>query len=203
MADYLPKSLPAFTNWVSQQRRQRPGYATALGLTPAEVQARDAADAQMLAACTAADDALAAASRAVAARDELKKTYETQVRTHIAQHKTHNGYTEALGIENGWLSTGANSSTANRNALQASCKVVFSPEGIRLDWAKQGQDGVEVFRRPAGTAKWEKLAFDSRSPYIDTETGLTGPYEYYVQLMQADQPVGQASDIVVALHGGR
>jgi hypothetical protein len=79
--------------------------------------------------------------------------------------------------------------------------VVFSPEGIRLDWSKNGQDGVEVFRRPAGTVAWEKLAFDSRSPYIDTETGLTGTYEYYVQLMKNDRPVGQASDIVVARHG--
>ena len=55
-----------------------------------------------------------------------------------------------------------------------------------------------------GTREWGRaLAFDSRSPYIDTETGLSGPYEYYVQLMKDDQPVGQPSDIVSAMHGGR
>ena len=43
MPDYLPAALPKFTDWVSLQTRKRPDYATALGLTPAEVQARAAA----------------------------------------------------------------------------------------------------------------------------------------------------------------
>ncbi|MDO7873868.1 hypothetical protein Q5H93_03920 [Hymenobacter sp. ASUV-10] len=61
---------------------------------------------------------------------------------------------------------------------------------------------MKVFRRrKAGETAWHYLAFDSRSPYIDTETGLTGTYEYQVQLMNDDKPVGQASDIGTAVHG--
>jgi hypothetical protein len=201
MADYIPTNLPTFTDWVGLQRRQRAAYATTLGLTPADVQTRDEADAKMLDYCTHADDALAAASRAVAAREAYKKQYEASVRADINRYKTHPSYTEALGKENDWLSS--SSGQREPDTLQATVKVAFSAEGIRLDWAKLGQDGVEVFRRPAGTPTWTKLAFDSRSPYIDTEQGLTGPFEYYTQLMHDDKPVGMPSDIVTALHGGR
>jgi hypothetical protein len=201
MADYIPNALPKFTDWVGLQTRKRPDYATALGLTPAEVTARAAADANVLQATTDAADAQATSAAKVAARDLAIHTYEAQTRLDIARAKTAPGYTEAIGRDCEWLTTTLGSS---RPSLQPTLDIRDSAEGLVLKWSKNGQDGVNVYRRAAGTTDWGRvLAFDSRSPYIDTETGLTGTYEYYVQLMKDDRPVGQPSDIVAAMQGGR
>ena len=201
MADFIPNALPKFTDWVGLQTRKRADYATALGLTPTEVKARAAADAAVLKATTDAADALATSAAKVAARDAAIRTYETRVRADIARAKTAPGYTEAIGRDCEWL---APTDATNRATLQPTLETRDSAEGLVLKWSKNGQDGVQVFRRAAGSKDWGRpLAFDSRSPYIDTETGLSGRYEYYVQLMKDDKPVGQPSDIVAALHGGR
>ena len=201
MSDYLPTALPKFTDWVGLQTRKRADYASALDLTPADVKARDAADAAVLKAITDAADAMNTATSLVATRDQAMRAYEAQTRADIARAKTAPGYTEAIGKDCEWLTT---ADSADRATLQPSLVLADSALGLVLKWSKNGQDGVNVYRRPAGTKDWGRvLAFDSRSPYIDTETGLSGSYEYYVQLMKDDQPVGQASDIVAALHGGR
>ncbi len=201
MADYLPNALPKFTDWVGLQTRKRPEYATALGLTPAEVTARAQADAAVLQAVTDAADALSNSAAKVAARDAAIRAYETQARADIARAKTAPGYTEAIGRDCEWLTT---TDAPDPATLKPSLDIRPSAEGLVLKWSKNGQDGVNVYRRAAGTKDWGRvLAFDSRSPYIDTETGLTGTYEYYVQLMKDDKPVGQPSDIVKAMHGGR
>ena len=201
MTDFLPAALPKFTDWVRLQTRKRADYATALGLTPADVKTRNEADAAVLQATTDAADALNTATALVAARDKAIRGYETQARADIARAKTAPGYTEAIGKDCGWLGT---TPTLAADALQPTLAIPDSAEGLVLKWSKNGQDGVNVYRRAAGTKDWGRsLAFDSRSPYIDTETGLSGPYEYYVQLMKDDHPVGQPSDIVAALHGKR
>ena len=201
MADFIPAALPKYTDWVGLQTRKRPTYATPLGLTPTDVKDREAADAAVLKAAADAADALKTATSLVATRDEAIRKYNLQVRADIARAKTAPGYTEAIGKDCEWLSTAPATDPA---ALRPTLAIHDSAEGLVLKWSKDGQDGVNVYRRPAGTKDWGRtLAFDSRSPYIDTETGLTGAYEYYVQLMKDDQPVGQASDIVAALHGGR
>jgi hypothetical protein len=195
MADYLPTTQADFATWVQLQQRQR--AATALGLTKDEVDALDAADAAVLASFATAADLQARARAAVAQNETDAAAYKKQRRQEIARFKTDPRYTEALGRANEWI---GDAPAVDPATLKPSLKTMPSAEGIRLDWSKNGQDGVEVFRRPAGTPAWTKLAFDSRSPYIDTETGLTGAYEYYVQLLKADRPVGQPSDIVVARH---
>ena len=93
-----------------------------------------------------------------------------------------------------------NIQAAQRASLQPTLQQRPSAEGIRLDWSKSGQDDVQVFRRAVGTAGWGRpLAFDTRSPYI--ETGLRGRCKYYVQLMQDDRPVGERSAVVEVLMG--
>ena len=196
MPDYLPAALPKFTDWVSLQTRKRPDYATALGLTPAEVQARAAA-----AVLKATADALTTSAAKVAARDEAIRTYEAQARLDIAHAKTAPGYTKAVGKGCEWLTTPGSTDLAT---LQPSLAIADSAQGLVLEWSKNGQNGVQVFRRATGAKNWGRvLAFDSRSPYIDTETGLNDSYEYNVQLMKDDQRVHQPSDIVSAMHGGQ
>ena len=194
----VPRNLGKLTDWVGLQLRKRPAYAETLKLSTDEVAALTEADNEALRYCQEAADALTAAAARVAARDAYLKTYNQESGATIARFKTNPAYTLALGKDCEWLDE---ATPVDPSTLQPTLKHVFSPEGIRLDWSKNGQDGVDVFRRQAGDTAWTKLAFDSRSPYIDTETGLSGPYEYYVQLLKADKMVGRPSDIVSALHG--
>jgi hypothetical protein len=202
MKDFIPQALGDFVKWVNLQLIKRPGYAKALGYSAEETARYNTLDTEVLAKIAAADAATSQARAAVAARDAAIEAHEASTRTAIARAKTHPAYTEALGLDCQWLSGSADATAAQRASLQPTLQQRPSAEGIRLDWSKNGQDGVQVFRRAVGTADWGRpLAFDTRSPYIDTETGLRGRYEYYVQLMQDDKPVGERSAVVEVVHG--
>ncbi|MBF9220617.1 hypothetical protein [Hymenobacter ruricola] len=151
MPDYIPAALPKFTDWVGLQTRKRPDYAAALGLSPAEVTARAAADAAVLQATTDAADALATSAAKVAARDQAIRAYQAQARADIARAKTAPGYSEAIGKDCEWLTT---TEAVDPATLQPSLEISPSAEGLVLKWSKNGQDGVNVYRRPAGTQDW-------------------------------------------------
>ena len=194
----IPHNLSKFITWVRLQLSKRSSFAKTLSLSEAVVAASNEKDNKALQMCQEAADALALSASKVEARDAYLKTYNTTTSADIARYKTNPLYTEALGKDCEWLDP---TPAVDLSTLTPSLKVVFSPEGIRLDWSKDGQDGVQVYRRKAGETAWVFLAFDTRTPYIDTETGLSGTYEYYVQLMKADKPVGHPSAIVTAKHG--
>ena len=200
-ADFIPDGLSDFTAWVRLQQQKRATHATALGLNAAEVTRRNSADAAML---TELEETIAAetAYRSQVERRNVRiKTYQQGARVDIARDKTHPSYSDAIGRDCQWLSTGGEE--ANRDDLKPTLKIGRTADGWKLDWSKNGQDGVKVFRRKAGETTWTYLATDMRSPYIDTETGLSGEYEYYVHLLNDDKLVGQPSDIVPVVHGGR
>jgi hypothetical protein len=195
----IPQALGNFLTWVGLQKSKRPAAAAQLKLSTDEVSQANKADDDALRLCQEAADALSTAAAKVETRDTFLKAYNTATSANIARYKTNPLYTEALGKDCEWLSTDA--ARPDPAGLQPSLAATPGPEGFVLKWSKKDQDGVKVFRRKAGETAWTYLAFDSRSPYIDTEIGLTGTYEYYAQLMKDDKPVGKASDIVTAVHG--
>jgi|GEM_PF-3354814 len=202
MRDFIPQALGDFSQWVRLQTTKRPGYAAKLGYTDADITQRNAADQAVLAKIAAADATMSQARAAVTERDAAIDAYEKATRADIARAKTHPAYTEAIGQDCQWLAGGSTPTADQRASLQPTLQQRPSAEGVRLDWSKLGQDGVQVFRRAVGTADWGRpLAYDTRSPYIDTETGLHGRYEYCVQLMQDDKPVGDRSAVVEVLLG--
>jgi hypothetical protein len=199
--DFIPRALGDFAQWVTLQTTKRADYAKTLGYSTTDLTQASAADTEVLAKIAAAEAALSRASAAVTERDVAIDAYQANTRATIARAKTHPAYTEAIGRDCQWTTPSA-SADANRASLQPTLQQRPSAEGIRLDWSKNGQDGVQVFRRAVGTADWGRpLAFDTRSPYIDTETGLHGRYEYYVQLMKDDKPVGERSAVVEVVMG--
>ena len=200
MPDFIPSAHGDFAQWTKLQKVKRVTYGAVLGLTPADITRQDAEDAAMLTASEKADQTQAASKSATEERDTLQKKFLTGRRTEIARAKTHPAYTDAIGKDHGWV---AREASTESDTL----KPVLTPTRVGTDWrfawTKLGQAYLKLFRRPAGTAEWGRfLAIDSRSPYVDTETGLTGSYEYMGQLFDADDnAVGQPSDIVVAQHG--
>lgn len=201
MKDFIPRSITEFGAWVRLQKQKRTAHATTLGWDAAEVARRNAADDAVLTEIDTTAAAETTYRKQVLKRDDLLDAYQTRARTDIARDKTHPNYSDAIGRDLQWLSTGG--TVADRDALKPTLKISRTADGWKLDWSKNGQDGVKVFRRKAGETAWTYLATDMRSPYIDTETGLSGEYEYYVHLLQDDELVGMPSDIVPVVHGGR
>ena len=61
--------------------------------------------------------------------------------------------------------------------------LTLTPEGRRLAFSKELLEVAHVFRRVGGTAgPWQRVAVNTRSPYLDTDVFAPGTQlEYYVQ----------------------
>ncbi len=198
-ADYIPAALGDFVQWITLQKEKRPALAALLGWTAADVARLDAEDDEMLKSITTAASSQATAQKDTNYRDTYRGEYMVKRRASIAHVKTNPAYTAAIGKDNRWLGTTDSKPTDD---LKPTVKAIRTADGVRLEWTKLKQDYVQIFRRPAGTADWGRyIAIDGRSPYLDTEPGLKGVYEYKVQLFHNDKPVGQPSDVVVIAVG--
>lgn len=200
MAEFIPRPNGDFAQWVRLQKTQRVPHGATLGLSPTDITRQDGEDDAMVAASARADVAQAASKSATDARDTLRTSYTTARRAEIARAKTHPAYTDAIGKACEWV---APESAGRGDDLQPILTATRIGGFWSFAWTKLAQDYLKIYRRPVGATDWGRfLAIDSRSPYVDTETGLTGNYEYYGQLYDADDnAVGQPSAVVIVQHG--
>jgi hypothetical protein len=77
---------------------------------------------------------------------------------------------------------------------------------IRIDFKKNGADGLAVFCRLRGTAAWRRIGMDTSAPYFDTAPLATPNVpevrEYMARGMVDDEEIGLDSDIVSIAYGG-
>lgn len=80
------------------------------------------------------------------------------------------------------------------------------PGRVRIDFVKDGLDGVHIYARLKGQTTWAKLALDTYSPYEDNRplatAGQPEHREYMAIGVLHDEEVTQQSDIVEAVFGG-
>lgn len=92
------------------------------------------------------------------------------------------------------------------STFKAEISAVVEGGVIRIEFKKSGLDGVNVYCRLRGSPGWQKLAFDSSSPYIDNAP-LANPAvpetrEYKARGVLDDEEVGLESDVVSVVFGG-
>jgi hypothetical protein len=146
---------------------------------------------------TEAETARAHAAAMEAQESTGRKTLNTLLRGKIANWKTLGAYTEMIGQDLEIIGSGPVVDEENYKP-EITGKVVGGE--IRIGFKKKGVDGVNVYCRLRGTSAWRKLAFDSSSPYVDTEP-LANPAvpetrEYKAMGVIKDAEIGQDSDIV-------
>lgn len=112
-------------------------------------------------------------------------------------------YTANVGGALGIISS---TGTQSRVMLRPLLKVNVFPEHVELAFNKRGQGGVTIFSRLHGTEEWTRLADVERSPYKDTRPlkvpGSAEVREYICRCYNADEAVGQDSEVHTAVFGG-
>lgn len=77
----------------------------------------------------------------------------------------------------------------------AKIDLVLTPEGRHLTFSKELLEVAHIFRRVGGeTGPWQRVAVNTRSPYLDADVFAPGTkLEYYVQHeTQQGEPEGRS-----------
>ncbi|HKR05265.1 MAG TPA: hypothetical protein VJY62_11590 [Bacteroidia bacterium] len=113
---------------------------------------------------------------------------------------TKGSYTPAIGEDLGIIGDETTFDAAN---YKTTLKGKSLPGNNEISFSKEGVDGINVYSHPVGSTDpnaWEKLAFDSSSPYNDTRAlanpGVPENRKYRARGVINDVEIGQWSDIL-------
>lgn len=203
MADYIPNNEGDYADWLQNLWTKLPTHGPTLGMTSTQISdLRGLIQAQK----DLHDDAEEARAHATAmeAQEASGKTaLDANLRAKVRNWKTLAGYSQMIGEDLKLIGVGAELDEENYKP-EITAKIVGGE--IRITFKKKGVDGVNVYCRLRGTSAWRKLAFDSTSPYVDTEP-LANPAvpetrEYKAMGVIKDVEIGQPSDIVSVTFAG-
>jgi hypothetical protein len=132
-----------------------------------------------------------------------KAALDANLRARVRNWKTLAGYSQMMGEDLKIIGVAAEMDLENYKP-EIAAKIVGGE--IRVTFKKKGVEGVNVYGRLRGASAWRKLAFDSSSPYVDTEP-LANPAvpetrEYKAMGVIKDEEIGQPSDIVNVTFAG-
>lgn len=121
-----------------------------------------------------------------------------------ARIKAHKDYSESDGQDLGLIAPASSSIVAAD--YQSKLTLEVHPGNVVLKFTKNGVDGVNIYARLRGESLWQKLSYDSMSPYIDNRplavAGQPEIREYTCIGVLRDEEIGQRSDIAETVFGG-
>ena len=201
--DYIPSKDSEKTGWNNNLSTKIVTEGPALGLSAAEVTQVQTICTANNAAIKASDDAQTAAKAAKAAKDTQLKTGNKALRQLVKKMKTNNAYSTTKGQA---LQIIGEDPAIDYSTYQPIIKAVVMPGRVRIDFVKEGLDGVNIYARLKGGSSWTKLAYDSYSPYEDTRpiAVINQPEhrEYMAIGVIHDEEATQQSNIIEAVFGG-
>lgn len=201
--DYMPKKEADKKGWYKNFSTAVAANATALGLSGTQVTALQAICTTNVTAIDDSDKAQTAAKTARTAKDTQLSSGDKQLRVEIRKMKTAGGYTEAIGTA---LQVIGEDPAIDYSTYKPAIKATVMPGRVRIDFVKDGLDGLHIYTRLKGQATWVKLALDTYSPYEDNRPLVTAGQpehrEYMAIGVLHDEEVTQQSDIIEAVYGG-
>lgn len=85
-------------------------------------------------------------------------------------------------------------------------KADLRPGYVRIDFKKNGLNGMNIYGRLSGDSLWTKLAYNSFTPFLDTRPlkvpGIPECREYMAIGVMRDEEVTEESDVIKAVFGG-
>lgn len=216
---YLPSDDAGRLVWLNNFATKLSAYASTLGLTPVDL-ASVTNDTAFLTYCLNAQIQVAAYAQQWttyknAARDGTAASLGlapvapnfgaapaavapgiiARLKALVARIKTAPGYTPAIGQA---LQIVGADHTVDVNTLKPALTAALDAGKVIVGWTKQGMDGIELqVDRGSG---FVFLAVDTVVPYTDTQllpaAGQSALWKYKAIYIQADQRVGQWSDVV-------
>jgi len=198
-ADYLPKDIPSFNEWVDSYAINYPPIAPTLGLSAPEVTAGTALITDYKAAYAAQIAASVVYKNSV--QNTLVKRHAlvsgpNGIRKQVASMKANSNYTLATGET---LQIELDATQIDINTASPVLKLRLTAENyVEISFRKLIFDGIKIESRRGAETEFTYLAFDSEAPYLDTRINLgTGPErrEYRAYFMLKDNVVGVVSAV--------
>jgi hypothetical protein len=203
MKDYIPRTDDSLKTWLQNRKVKLPLHAAALGLSAAQVTARQADCDAIIIEIDNVAQKRAALAAAVAAKEAAKEAKLAAIRLQSRQDKVANGYTDAIGEDLDIVGE-----DAGEDLAQAQPELTGQAYAgyVRLRFKKGGWDGVNIYTRIEGQATWQFLARDTNSPYDDQRPLATANQpetrEYMAIGVLDDTEIGQPSEVVQVVYGG-
>lgn len=203
MADYIPNNEGDYADWLQNLWTKLPTHGPTLGMASPEISGLRGLIADQQALHTEAETARAHATAMETQEASGKVALDANLRARVRNWKTLAGYSPMMGEDLKIIGVAAEMDLENYKP-EIAAKIVGGE--IRITFKKKGVDGVNVYGRLRGASAWRKLAFDSSSPYVDTEP-LANPAvpetrEYKAMGVIKDEEIGQPSDIVSVTFAG-
>ena len=124
----------------------------------------------------------------------------------VQRMKASSNYTTAIGEDLGIIGA---ETTFDQDAFVPQAKGKAMPGSVEISFVKDVTDGMNIYSHPAGNPDpnvWEKLAYDTESPYNDTRPlrtpGTPEIREYRMRGVIHDAEIGQWSDIIRVTFSG-
>lgn len=224
----MPRSEPELTIWLNNFAARFSAHATALGFTAAEASAVQA-DADMLQYLVG--DLIPTFRNALQSRTTYKNMIKDgaanpvggpvpamptvpappatvapgivpRLRQLIQRIQFAPAYTEAIGQDLGITDDAPPDPVDPATAKPDVKAVALANSEVRIEFVKEGFDGVAVETRHIGENSWTLLGVDNYSPYLDSRPPVTQGQaevrEYRLRYILKDKQVGEWSDIVSA-----
>lgn len=201
--DYIPTKESEKVIWNNNFSAKIDLVGKDLDLEPTEVANLQKAANNNSVSIIASDDAQTAARTAKAAKDTQLQTGEKTIREGVRIIKSNKNYTTAIGRSLGII---GEDPTVDYSTYQPKIKASVMPGYVKIDFVKDGLNGMHIYGRQKGESKWVKLAYDTYSPYSDSRPlandNAPEHREYMAVGVIRDEEVTLQSDIVEAVFGG-
>ena len=203
MADYIPHTDDTRISWNKNMKDKIEAQGVVTGLTVAEATQMKTFSEQIIAAIEDCATAHIASVTATTIKDMLVNKNEKEQRTFIGRMKKNKNYTKAIGDD---LLINTVVDTEKTGQIKAKIKLEVKPGKVVISFVKGKLEGMNIYVRLAGKAGWEKLAYNSYSPYEDKRplavAGVSEHREYMGIGVLHDEEVTLQSDIMEIIFGG-
>ncbi|MCX6209918.1 MAG: hypothetical protein NTZ59_10615 [Bacteroidetes bacterium] len=204
MSDFIPGKEADKREWCNNLKTEVGINGATLGLSATEITDVQSTCTDIVTKIDASNAAQTAAKTAKTAKDTSIATGEKKLRLVVKKMKSSTGYTETLGTKLRII--GDDPTITDYTTYKPTIKATVMPARVRIDFVKDGLDGVNIYARLKGQSTWVKLAYDSYSPYEDTRplaVANTPEHREYMAIgVIHDEEVTQQSDIIEAVFGG-
>ena len=203
MPDFMPHTDDTRVSFNKNIKAKIAVQGVATGLTVAEATQMETYADEIINTIEDCAAAHIASSTATTTKDLIVNKNEKEQRIFFGRMKKNKNFTKAIGDD---LLINPIVDAEKTAAEKAKIKLAVKPGKVIISFVKGKLDGMNIYVRLAGKPGWEKLAYNSYSPYEDKRplvvAGVSEHREYMGIGVVHDEEVTLQSDIMEIIFGG-
>lgn len=196
--DFIPFANGDLDSFEENFLRKIPGYAATLGINSDEISETTRIINEHRTAFSVMNSKKAEAKSATEDNLNSRSRSISEIRRLAKQIKSAKAYTSGIGDDLGII--GSDVSSKDSVIMKPSLKANVSGHEVIIKFRKEGTDGIKLYSKRSAETEFTFLAVDTASPYNDTreklDAGKPEQREYYAYFFDADNDIGQQSDVL-------